>query len=176
MDLQEQQQVSPFLSVLSRLDRLDRWVQLLEERHCSSPVIRKMMKTEDECKSLSSALEEVQDKGTLIERLTLLEKRVLQLSLEMEVGNTSRSSSCSNQIPKKIEDKSDICSVMVKEQGGLEIDKGFSSCDVPIQRELYGEILQQESRLVKTNETKSEVVSQRGRRRRRWVGWFGMGC
>ncbi|KAK0603195.1 hypothetical protein LWI29_002364 [Acer saccharum] len=52
------------------------------------------MKKEDDFKTLSSALDEVHRKGILIERLTLLENRVLQLSLEMEaVGNTSGSSS-----------------------------------------------------------------------------------
>ncbi|KAI9165804.1 hypothetical protein LWI28_020797 [Acer negundo] len=108
MNLQEQQEVSPSLSVFSRLDRLHNLVQLLEESHSSSGVIRKMKK-EDDFKTLLSALEEVHRKGTLIERLTLLENRVLQLSLEMEaVGNTSGSRS------EKVEDKLDF-----EQQSGL---------------------------------------------------------
>ncbi|KAM7529467.1 hypothetical protein LguiB_032877 [Lonicera macranthoides] len=96
------------LPVLPRLDRLDRLgqnsdeiqVQLLEEKRCSSgrhpsnpAVAREMEQEEDQCKTLCSALEEVHHKGTLIERLTTLENRVLQLSIEMDDGNTSRSSS-----------------------------------------------------------------------------------
>ncbi|KAK4858086.1 hypothetical protein QYF36_010848 [Acer negundo] len=108
MNLQEQEEVSPSLSVFSRLDRLHNLVQLLEESHSSSVVIRKMKK-EDDFKTLLSALEEVHRKGTLIERLTLLVNRVLQLSLEMEaVGNTTGSRS------EKVEDKLDF-----EQQSGL---------------------------------------------------------
>ncbi|KAJ0096756.1 hypothetical protein Patl1_29336 [Pistacia atlantica] len=70
--------------VLSRLDRLDRLVYLLEERHFSSPVITKLKK-EDECKSLSPAL----DGGTNHARVSGITS---YLSPEMEVGNTSKSS------------------------------------------------------------------------------------
>lgn len=90
MDKQEmQEQVLPS-PVLPRLDRLDRLLQLLEEKH---PAVQKVKHEDDECKTLSSALEEVQHKGTLVERLAVLENRVLQLSLEMDEGNTSKSSS-----------------------------------------------------------------------------------
>lgn len=57
-------------------------LQLLEERHSLSR--RELSSTaiveKDECKDLSSALEEVHHKGTLMERLSVLENRVLQVS------------------------------------------------------------------------------------------------
>ncbi|GFQ01776.1 hypothetical protein PHJA_002321500 [Phtheirospermum japonicum] len=66
------------------------------------------VESSNDCKTLFSALEEVQHKGTLIDRLALLENRVLQLSLEMDEGNTSRSSSSTAQIsipiPKRQDD------------------------------------------------------------------------
>lgn len=61
-------------------------VQLLEEkqrssgRHSSNPAVAREMEQEDQCKTLYSALEEVHHKGTLIERLTTLENRILQVS------------------------------------------------------------------------------------------------
>lgn len=54
-------------------------VQLLEERHYSSSPVTTKLKKEEECKTLSSALEEVNHKGTLMERLTMLESQVLQV-------------------------------------------------------------------------------------------------
>ncbi|KAK9285412.1 hypothetical protein L1049_024605 [Liquidambar formosana] len=51
------------------------------------------MEAEDQCNTLSYALEEVHHKGTLMERVAMLENRVLQLSLEMDEENTSRLSS-----------------------------------------------------------------------------------
>ncbi|GER33687.1 stabilizer of iron transporter SufD /Polynucleotidyl transferase [Striga asiatica] len=76
---------------------------LLEEKFNNNRVSRRHESDDDfgtadtnkECKTLSSALEEVQHKGTLLHRLALLENRVLQylqLSLEMDEGNTSKSS------------------------------------------------------------------------------------
>ncbi|CAN1134809.1 hypothetical protein LINPERPRIM_LOCUS15886 [Linum perenne] len=44
---------------------------------------------EDECISLSSALELVKQKGNVVERLEFLENCILQLSLELEIGNKS---------------------------------------------------------------------------------------
>ncbi|XP_015065435.1 uncharacterized protein LOC107010657 isoform X2 [Solanum pennellii] len=86
------------LPVLQRLDRLDLLLQVLEEKHgMSSPKNEKGKEENSEyCRStlsLSTALEEVHHKGTLVDRLTALENRVLKLSLEIEEGNTSRSSS-----------------------------------------------------------------------------------
>ncbi|XP_055805171.1 uncharacterized protein LOC129873988 isoform X2 [Solanum dulcamara] len=82
------------LPVLPRLDRLDFLLQVLEEKHGMSG--RNKKGEEEYCRStlsLSTALQEVHHKGTLVDRLTALENRVFKLSLEMEEGNTSRSSS-----------------------------------------------------------------------------------
>ncbi|KAK3034173.1 hypothetical protein RJ639_034313 [Escallonia herrerae] len=86
------------MPVLPRLDRLDRLLQLMEEkhslsgRHSSKPAVANLVE-EVHSKTLSSALEEVDHKGTLMERLATLENRVFQLGLDMDEGNTSRSSS-----------------------------------------------------------------------------------
>lgn len=90
---------APALSVLQRLDHLDHLLQVLEERKSSSArfpsglVAEKIRaKEQDHCKTISSALEEAHHKGTLMDRVAMLEDRVLQLSLEIEVGNVSKSS------------------------------------------------------------------------------------
>lgn len=62
-------------------------LQLLEEkhslsrRHLGKNTEKKSQEEEegDQCKSLSYVLDEVQHKGTLMERLTILENRVLQV-------------------------------------------------------------------------------------------------
>ncbi|XP_059298355.1 uncharacterized protein LOC132051076 [Lycium ferocissimum] len=85
MNQQENQDLASSLPVLPRLDRLDRLVQLLEEKHGISgrdTALKKEEEESDESKTnmtLSSALEEVHHKGTLMERLALLETRVLQV-------------------------------------------------------------------------------------------------
>lgn len=60
-------------------------LQFLEEKHCSarkqnssSSAIRQSLPEDQEFKTLSSALEEVHHKGTLMERVAMLENRVLQ--------------------------------------------------------------------------------------------------
>ncbi|CAA0819941.1 Unknown protein [Striga hermonthica] len=98
----EGQQTNSFVPVIARLDRLERVLLLLEEKHNNRVSKRDESDDDDDfgtaaesnngCKTLSSALEEVQQKGTLLHRLALLENRVLQLSLEMDEGNTSKSS------------------------------------------------------------------------------------
>ncbi|KAL8133799.1 uncharacterized protein LOC141712672 [Apium graveolens] len=101
MNVEEKQEPSLApMPVLPRLDRLDRLLQLLEEkhgisgRHLTTSVISETGKEEDSpSKPLSFALEEVRQKGTLINRLAMLENRVLQLSLVMDERNSSRSSS-----------------------------------------------------------------------------------
>lgn len=70
-----------------RFTSVDEYMQLhfLEEkhslsgRHTAKSVVR-TVEAEDQCKNLSSALEEVQHKGTLMDRLEMLENRVLQVS------------------------------------------------------------------------------------------------
>ncbi|KAL6226874.1 hypothetical protein ACLB2K_000834 [Fragaria x ananassa] len=98
--------MSSSMPILQRMDRLDRLLQFLEEKHCLSSKHSSSSSTTAACesselaqdresyKSLSSAIEEVHCKGTLIERVAMLESRVLQLSLEMDLENAS-SSSCS---------------------------------------------------------------------------------
>ncbi|KAA8547624.1 hypothetical protein F0562_004053 [Nyssa sinensis] len=98
MEQEEKLELNSPLPVLPRLDRLDRLLQLLEEkhglsgRHSSSSVDRKM-ESEDQCKSLSTALEEVHHKGTLMERLAILENRVLQ---EEAIERASMTKPCQN--------------------------------------------------------------------------------
>ncbi|CAI0556885.1 unnamed protein product [Linum tenue] len=97
----ENQEVPTVAPILTRLDRLDRMLQFLEDKYLvqEKPKTEAAVKvvTEDhQCMSLSAALELVKQKGSVVERLEFLENRILQLSLEMEVGNnnsTSRSSS-----------------------------------------------------------------------------------
>lgn len=70
-----------------RFTSLDEYMQLqfLEEkhslsgRHTAKSVVR-TVEAEDQFKNLSSALEEVQHKGNLMDRLEMLENRVLQVS------------------------------------------------------------------------------------------------
>ncbi|KAL1553722.1 hypothetical protein AAHA92_14357 [Salvia divinorum] len=94
----ENQETPCILPVIARLDRLDRLIPLLAEKRSFSKSGVCGIETKNECKTLSSALEEVHHKGTLMERLALLEKRVLELSLEIVEGNTtSRSSSSTMQ-------------------------------------------------------------------------------
>ncbi|KAK9948203.1 hypothetical protein M0R45_003790 [Rubus argutus] len=95
------------MPILQRLDRLDRLLQFLEEKHCLSskhsssscsfPACESSEPAQDleSYKTLSSAIEEVNRKGTLMERVAMLENRVLQLSHEMDVEN-ALSSSCSS--------------------------------------------------------------------------------
>ncbi|CAA3002569.1 Hypothetical predicted protein [Olea europaea subsp. europaea] len=112
MEHQEMQETATFLPVILRLDRLDRLLQLLEERHSLSrrEISSTAIVEKDECKDLSSALEEVHHKGTLMERLSVLENRVLQLSLEMDEGNTSKSSSSTVQVSQGIRNlDSELC-------------------------------------------------------------------
>ncbi|GMP32271.1 hypothetical protein CsSME_00006106 [Camellia sinensis var. sinensis] len=102
-------------------------LQLLEEKHSllgshsnsTKPVVRKMETEEeeedDECKTLSNALEEVLHKGSLMDRLQMLEKRVLLLSIYMDEGNTSRSSSLTIPISEKIGQSSGLSSSVTKE-------------------------------------------------------------
>ncbi|THG18004.1 hypothetical protein TEA_001399 [Camellia sinensis var. sinensis] len=105
----------------------DKTLQLLEEKHSllgshsnsTKPVVRKMEteeeEEEDECKTLSNALQEVLHKGSLMDRLQMLEKRDLQLSIYMDEENTSRSSSLTVPISEKIGQSSGLSSSVTKE-------------------------------------------------------------
>ncbi|KAL2482731.1 uncharacterized protein Fot_44175 [Forsythia ovata] len=163
MEHHEIQETISFLPVIPRLDRLDRLLQLLEERHSLS---RREFSTtfveKDECKTLSSAVEEVQHKGTLMERLSVLENRVLQLSLEMDEGNTSKSSSSTVQVSQGIRKlDSELCiatrqdeNVIITSQemeGPPEVQDGASS--------ISNQNAQQNSK---------------GRRRKAYKKWLGL--
>ncbi|KAL3527346.1 hypothetical protein ACH5RR_012002 [Cinchona calisaya] len=166
--------------VLPRLDRLDRLLQHLEEkqslsaRHSSNPVVQKVKQDQDDpCKTLSAALEEVQRKGTLVERLTMLETRVLQLSLEMDEGNTSKSSS--STVP-----------------GSEKLDHGFTSSTGTGRKDDNEVTISQGTQslvAVKDQNQDSEGIAfdaaktgpKNGRRQskkgyKKWVGWFHLGC
>lgn len=54
-------------------------IRLLEEKRTLSRSDFCAAESENESKTLSSALEEVQHKGTLMERLAILEKQVLEV-------------------------------------------------------------------------------------------------
>ncbi|KAL7609276.1 uncharacterized protein LOC111895828 [Lactuca sativa] len=110
--------MEPTLPVLPRIDRLDRLLQMLEEKHSKSTRFgstttnngshddddddddydhednhKEKLEEQMNCKTLLSALDDVHHKGTLIDRLSMLESRVLKLILDMEERSTSRSSS-----------------------------------------------------------------------------------
>ncbi|KAB5534874.1 hypothetical protein DKX38_017960 [Salix brachista] len=95
MGQEEMQEFSSPLPVLPRLDRLDRLVMHLINlsadrilmsicsflvRKAQAKSVVRIVEAEDQCKNLSSVLEEVQHKGTLMDRLEMLENRVLQVS------------------------------------------------------------------------------------------------
>ncbi|XP_022016015.2 uncharacterized protein LOC110915597 [Helianthus annuus] len=136
-DLHEKNNMEPTLPVLPRLDRLDRLLELLEEKHGKPRMYGSTtMATHDDddhkdnivdhpnCKTLSCALDDVHYKGTLIDRLEMLENRVLQLSLDMEEGSTSRSSSSTVYATKEEKDfLIDKCSTKSNSKGKKRMPK-----------------------------------------------------
>ncbi|PIN00733.1 hypothetical protein CDL12_26764 [Handroanthus impetiginosus] len=128
MEHDKPQETTSFMPVIPRLDRLDRLLYLLEEKHSLSRrdfSVATKENGEKECKTLSLALEEVQHKGTLMERLTMLENRVLQLSMEMDEGNTSKSSSSTVQAPEKTGKESESSIQEMQAQEGVSCTPGF---------------------------------------------------
>ncbi|KAL6959777.1 hypothetical protein U1Q18_039932 [Sarracenia purpurea var. burkii] len=124
MDLQQNQEpISSPLPVLPRLDRLDHLnlhltehefpamqLQLLEEKHKlagrrHTPELAAAQQTETEYqrKALYAALDEVHRKGTLVERVEMIENRVLllQMNLDMDEQDSSRSSSSTIPVSEK---------------------------------------------------------------------------
>uniref|UniRef100_A0A7N0T7H5 Uncharacterized protein n=1 Tax=Kalanchoe fedtschenkoi TaxID=63787 RepID=A0A7N0T7H5_KALFE len=100
MELQDEQQKPAAalpLPVVPRLDRLDLLVYSVNGREAAATekaaVVCGSAGDDDGFKPVSAALEEVHFKGTLMDRIAMLENRALQLSLQMDVGSTSRSSS-----------------------------------------------------------------------------------
>ncbi|XP_021274981.1 uncharacterized protein LOC110409826 [Herrania umbratica] len=172
MDHQEEE-FSPPLAVLPRLDRLDRLLQFLEERRwCLSarqssnyPSLTSM---EVQCKTLSSALEEVSLKGTLMERLTELENRVSQLSLELDIGNTLRSSSSTIPIPEQKAPRN-------KELNGTLKMAPQKKQDPLIKGQESSTTKACERKPPKGGRRKSILITE-AVRRKKLLRWFQMGC
>ncbi|XP_010530249.1 PREDICTED: uncharacterized protein LOC104806859 isoform X2 [Tarenaya hassleriana] len=78
MDQRASQELDRPLPLLSRLIRLE----LLME--CSTPSELASTTKDDECKDISLALEEVEHRGSIAHRLTMLEKRLFKMRLELE--------------------------------------------------------------------------------------------
>ncbi|GJN01086.1 hypothetical protein PR202_ga18321 [Eleusine coracana subsp. coracana] len=81
-------------SLLCRLDQIDLRLRQLEEQrrpptaaaHADDDVVRRApLPQHHHTKSLPSALQQVQARGTLMDRLNLLESRIRQLSCELDV-------------------------------------------------------------------------------------------
>ncbi|GAA0173467.1 hypothetical protein LIER_27075 [Lithospermum erythrorhizon] len=175
------------LPILPRLDRLDRVLQFLEERHSlpkrlSTDFSKKVEygdqeytrihELEDPRKSLSSVLEEVHHKGTLVERLAMLENRVLQLSMDILEGNTSGSNSSTNA---PISNKVDHDSVWSTTEG--DVDKiAYPEKHYP--RDVKGGASMEESIVTEhTNLTVQDVKKgKRSKSYKKMFGWFKMGC
>ncbi|KAG8367467.1 hypothetical protein BUALT_Bualt16G0075100 [Buddleja alternifolia] len=174
MEHDENQEITSLMPVIPRLDRLDRLLQLLEEKHSLSrrdfsarsfASTTRTTATENkddyELKTVFSALEEVQHKGTLVERLTALENRVLQLGLEMDEENTSKSSSSTVQvselsIPKKQDENQEVSPKEMEDPRIIQTREGAASVD-GFREERNGQL---------------KSSGQKGRRRRKWLGWF----
>ncbi|KAK1361894.1 Vacuolar iron transporter family protein [Heracleum sosnowskyi] len=160
--MNEQGKQEPSLApmpVLPRLDRLDRLLHLLEEkhgtsgRHITSSVISHTEKEEDShSKPLSFALEEVGQKGTLMDRLAILENRVLQLSLVMDERNSSRSSS------------STTGHIVSDAQNVAGQEKGETASSLEKQDSLQNQEIESGERKKKRS------------RSRKLRGWFRLGC
>ncbi|XAR58088.1 hypothetical protein NMG60_11026469 [Bertholletia excelsa] len=135
-------------------------LQFLEEKQSlSTRCSRPEPLEEDHCKPISSAIEEVHHKGTLMERLEVLENRVFELSITMEKENTSRSSSSAALGSEKFGHSSGLSSE-TKEEEEEEDEEGESSA----QASLPQPQISQDSR------------RQRRKGYRKWLGWLPMGC
>ncbi|KAF5181507.1 Vacuolar iron transporter family protein [Thalictrum thalictroides] len=171
MEHDNQQLCLSTIPVISRLDRLDRLLQHFEKKQscsslkCSTPIMAEE-KLDQQCKRLSSALEEVDSKGTLMERLEMLENRVLQLSLQTEDGNMSSSSTSTK----------------------TDAENNAPRVPADLNMKFINSLEQQDQIIIPENDFKeaTEGANQKkGRRRKktpsfnhnkRRFGWFHMGC
>ncbi|KAL7093426.1 hypothetical protein ACP275_11G040600 [Erythranthe tilingii] len=158
----QNQETDSFVPVIPRLDRLDRVLKLLEEEKHSLLSSRRDFC----CKTLSSALQEVQHKGTLIERLTALENRVLQPG-KIDQGNTSKSSSSTVEASEaktvhKRNDQNSATAIGQDKQDPptIQAQEGASSADG----------------FVRLVTAKQEIVRQRKKTRKKWLGLFRLSC
>ncbi|XP_009758095.1 uncharacterized protein LOC107795333 isoform X2 [Nicotiana tabacum] len=183
---QKNQDLASSLPALPRLDRLDRL--LLEEKHGlsgrHSPYKKEEVQLEDQCKTLtlSSALEQVHHKGTLMERLSVVETRLLQLSqisLYMDEGKLSRSSSSTGVLSSS--EKSGHTSVTSTVLTGQDEDekanlheKIKNSLAVAVEEKC----LSIEGYLTeKTEQSTNMSRIKRRKSHRKWPGWLRLlGC
>ncbi|XP_052196791.1 uncharacterized protein LOC127804100 [Diospyros lotus] len=172
---QEPATASTPLPVLPRLDRLERLLQLLEEkhtlsrRHSSTPVTKDIKPEEVDGKNLSNALEQVYLKGTLMDRLDKLEMRVLQLGLDMDEGNTSRSSSSTIPLPEKFGHSSGSSSVAKPDE---EVTRTVEKRSEPV-------LIQEETSVTKSQNQHNHRLHSRKKKakaKRKWLAWFPTGC
>ncbi|KAK7262795.1 hypothetical protein RJT34_30376 [Clitoria ternatea] len=172
----EIEETSPPLSILQRLDRLERLMLFLEERHRysaahSGGVVEKCWKPEEEeCKSFFSALEEVHRKGTLLERVALLENRLIQLSLDTDLGNTSRSSSFTYVVAEKLGHVSESLEDMNMITTLQENQDSFTTQD-----NIVVGACSLNSPSCKVHRTQRKAIT-RIRYNRKWLMWLKLGC
>ncbi|PIA26270.1 hypothetical protein AQUCO_09500027v1 [Aquilegia coerulea] len=172
MEHDNQQFCSSTIPVISRLDRLDHLLQHLEKKQscsslkCSTPIAPEE-KLNKQCKHLSSALEEVDSKGTLMERLEILENRVLQLSLQPEDGNTSSSSTSTKT------DTEENITPRVPADLNMKLINSLEQQDqIIIQENDFKEARESGSQKKGRRRKKTPLFNHNNRR----FGWFHMGC
>ncbi|KAK7360411.1 hypothetical protein VNO77_02404 [Canavalia gladiata] len=169
MKNRDEEEVNPPLSILKRLDRLESLLVFLEEKqHYSGTdaavAVDGCLKPEERCKNLFSVLEEVHHKGTLLERVALLENRVLQLSIDMDLGNTSRSSSSTSAVVvEKLEHMNVVTTIQEKQDPLIAQDKiRVEACSL-------------NSPSCMAQRRRIKVVSKKGNNKE-WLKWFTLGC
>ncbi|XP_068647873.1 uncharacterized protein [Aristolochia californica] len=167
---EEQHQMS--IPVLARLDRLDRLLLYFEEtRNLSArrsvDFLSIKAGLEKQSKPLSWVLEEVQFKGTLMERIAILESRVLQLSLDMEEGSTTSSSTL-------LTSDNTLSTFLKKDDTRTAPVSGKEHKQDKIEGKVFKEA--QTSTIhgcMKVRKQKA-VLTKRGYRK--WFGWLQMRC
>ncbi|KAK4431785.1 hypothetical protein Salat_0940600 [Sesamum alatum] len=174
---ENQETAATFVPVIPRLDRLDRLLQLLEEKHslsrryfCGGTCGADGGSNFDECKTLLAALEEVQRKGTLIERVALLEKRVLQLSLEMDAGITSNSSTSTVEVSEMTAKESELLSIPKRQD---QSDRATLT-DQEMQHPPMTQA--QESGIVRKGSRQHKSRGKKKKMAKKWVGLFRLIC
>ncbi|CAN6486305.1 unnamed protein product [Victoria cruziana] len=98
----EEERLKRFTPIIPRLERLDYLMRRLEEKQKRKQRGGSRGERDREGstqssrayhqRTLSSAVQEMQQKGSLLDRIASLENRLFQLSLDMEVSSTSSSS------------------------------------------------------------------------------------
>ncbi|XP_077211893.1 uncharacterized protein LOC143847096 isoform X2 [Tasmannia lanceolata] len=176
-------------TLLHKLDSLDTRLQQLEEKqrltqsyvlpdshHLINP---STVNFDRQCKSLASALQEVHFKGTLMDRLRLLENRILQLNNELEKGNSAASSSTRTPdeivwlAPEKRHDVLPSQGFNQPENPREELHRGFSELNGknPKRQGPRGGIGEGEKKGNKRRNEKRPLDNQQIHRK-----WFAIGC